>query len=76
MSAEKTPWFDGSVKPCRVGVYERYHPTWGTSFSAWRGAHWSYPDYTEISAENDHRVSEVQDCPWRGLAQDPKGKKA
>jgi len=44
MKDKTTPWFDGNVKPVRVGVYmRRYHRGGGmevTLFSFWDGIHW------------------------------------
>ena len=62
-----TPWFDGSVKPVRVGWYERKWPHGWTEYGHWDGFAWVYPE------GNGKFWS--QHLPWRGLAQQPKGKK-
>lgn len=37
----RTPWFLGSVKPHRIGVYERYFDQTGILlFCYWDGEHW------------------------------------
>lgn len=62
-----TPWFDGAVKPERVGVYQREYPT-GLYYSHWDGSKWMvgcYKPYTS-HCESDHQA-----YPWRGLAEDP-----
>lgn len=69
----KTGWFNGFKKPVRNGVYERDHPTWGKSYSNWHNGVWFYPAYTVIEALNNitKGCSDVQHCPWRGLASNP-----
>ena len=37
---ELTGWFDGTVKPVRVGVYEVQFKDSGKFFSRWSGTHW------------------------------------
>lgn len=66
-----TPWFDGSVKPVRVGVYEldyrdEDHAS-RTFYTAWDGLVWRYLESGDVAY--------AQDRNWRGLAQQPKGKK-
>ena len=69
-----TKWFDGSVKPVRVGFYET---GWGdekavTDYDAspflwwWNGSYWLASDTFEIS--------HYQKRYWRGLAQNPEVK--
>lgn len=74
MSAAKvTPWFAGSVKPVRKGVYEREIPTIGkTAFWHWSGKRWDYGGQHEASDVCKSRTPALnQDLRWRGLAYDP-----
>ncbi len=66
-----TPWFRGSVKPARKGVYLRDHISWGESFSLWDGKWWMYPGYTVAEAARQDCLSDQQNAPWRGLATNP-----
>jgi hypothetical protein len=73
-----TPWFPGTVKPARRGVYERDWldggPNW---FSYWNGKKWGSGDNDAEGAaqhENTDVISDHQKLPWRGLAQPPKAK--
>lgn len=61
-----TPWFDGSVQPVRVGWYER--ELHGDIFRDW------FDGYGFLSAPDGYRWV-LQELRWRGLAQQPKGKK-
>ena len=80
-----TPWFAGSVKPVRVGVYQR-QSTERTGFDYGEWLHYSYwdgsqfcmsestMDYAEMWGRRPNKVdsrSSDQNTPWRGLAQDP-----
>lgn len=62
-----TPWFDGSVKPVRVGWYERAYGN-GNFPCTWDGKKWRID-----GARSEYSMA--QKLPWRGLAQQPKGKK-
>jgi len=70
-----TQWFDGSVKPVRDGVYERKYPDEVRSVYCkfvdgkwWRGG-WDIEEASRIRT-----ISDYQNDPWRGLAQNPKVK--
>jgi hypothetical protein len=69
MAAKLTPWFPGSVKPARGGVYER---EWGahTGYALWNGV-WFMSCRTPEIAVYQYVVSSEQRRPWRGLASDP-----
>jgi hypothetical protein len=68
-----TPWFDGDVKPARVGVYERRYPNPNPNrYSYWNGLWWMFSGATiEGAASVERTVSTCQDAAWRGLAEDP-----
>lgn len=61
-----TPWFDGDVKPARVGRYERdYYPNEDVDpFDWWAGSEWRYSSPTGATAYDQVRR-------WRGLASNP-----
>jgi len=61
-----TPWFDRSVKPVRVGWYERL--CGGVVYRDW------FDGYSFLSAPDGYSWT-LQELYWRGLAQQPKGKK-
>lgn len=69
-----TPWFKGSVKPVRPGVYQRMFPT-GVLHATWTGHQWLRARRTAFLARHTKDVSLQQvglDCvSWRGLAYDP-----
>jgi hypothetical protein len=73
VSALKTEWYPGDVKPRRKGVYERQiffgHEI--IRFSYWSGIWGGWADSIEQARSNRNRASEVQDAPWRGLAEKP-----
>lgn len=74
-----TPWFDGSVKPARPGVYEREMrivrddgtvSTWAAAPpAAWDGSKWVRGDGS-VSAYQPWE-DDGADFRWRGLARDP-----
>ena len=72
MSALKlTPWFPGSVKPVRPGVYERR--TWRTLiYSQWTGGVWMGASESPDEAILADWICAVQSDDWRGLAEEPK----
>ena len=75
--AKKTPWFDGDVKPMRVGVYERDDSaTWlgdgSEAFSFWDGHYWMALSLDIDSANSRNYPSQFQLLPWRGLARRPR----
>jgi phosphotransferase system HPr (HPr) family protein len=61
-----TPWFDGSAKPARVGVYRRRSP--GGPFSLWDGAAWRADAATPAAASQRTSSSAHQQAPWCGLS--------
>lgn len=65
---ELTPWFDGEVKPARVGVYQRrtygdYFAYWFFDGSVWLTGGTSTPDVARCGSKH----SPEQDREWRGL---------
>lgn len=79
--SKKTPWFPGTVKPVRKGVYQRSY-TGETRhrkdlrFNYWDGKSWRFPAYSpEVAADFSEGwlKSGFQGLPWRGLASDPRG---
>lgn len=73
VAPELTPWFDGSVKPARPGVYERrLDGVCGHSY--WDGKTWwcntLYGVRRAFSLRNVV-VSAHRSLPWRGLAKKP-----
>jgi hypothetical protein len=74
---KKTPWFDGTLTPERVGVYEReqeppFHPR--SFYSYWNGYRWLCGRNSPNLAPTEGWSSLCQNLRWRGLSQDPKGK--
>ena len=67
-----TPWFSGTVKPVRVGAYERlyFREQLETRYSYWNGEEWSVwsilPSGAALAAE-EKRISGLQNLPWRGV---------
>lgn len=74
MAAPKlTPWFPGSVKPVRVGVYERDYDRGYPVYSRWDGKHWLWTyDSSRQAAIEQGKLSPFQNIPWRGLAEEHK----
>lgn len=74
-----TPWFDGSVKPARPGVYERDFGQKGDSklgaeYQYFDGRDWFYGDNQVMSSLDwFERERDVCDSAhdWRGLAERP-----
>lgn len=68
-----TDWFQGDVKPIRVGIYERRYKS-GIYFSKWNGIHWGF-GHCKVKFANltEDFLSQYQNLPWRGLSKDPKG---
>lgn len=66
-----TDWFPGDIKPIRVGIYERRYSE-SINFSKWNGEYWSFGYYSvDLANERGHYLSQYQNLPWRGLAEDP-----
>lgn len=67
---KKTPWFDGSVKPCadRIGFYESLYDAGTLTQQVWKdwwdGVLWRY-------GPNDWPCF-GQNRPWRGLTKEAK----
>ena len=61
-----TPWFPGTVKPVRVGVYERLYNT-QTFYCLWDGEYWHVWATTQVAAEKVFGFSAYQNFPWRGV---------
>lgn len=69
--ATKTAWYPGTVKPARVGVYER-KLFGGLHFSCWDGQQWKLGQRGSITLAADCWLqSGYQSVPWRGLAEKP-----
>lgn len=70
-----TEWFNGSVKPMRVGVYQRRD--WADledhGYSYWDGKNWGVlgddPDDAMVWAR---AITNYPELPWRGLARRPR----
>ena len=63
-----TPWFPGTVKPVRAGVYERDYGRGWRSYNYWNGEKWSSPRSVPKEAEIfKHLYSPYQNLPWRGV---------
>lgn len=64
-----TQWFDSSVLPIHVGVYQRASTARsGYLYSLWDGKHWRTSSGTIDNAAKHYKQSMVQDLYWRGLA--------
>ncbi len=68
-----TPWFDGSVKPARVGWYQR---DYGRCCQA---EEYQYPDYWDgdnwyvgVGGRKPTNLICNGDMPWRGLTKEQK----
>ena len=61
-----TPWFPGTVKPVRAGVYERQYGK-ETFYCLWDGEYWHTWAMTPKHAEKLHGFSAMQSLPWRGV---------
>lgn len=64
-----TPWFDGKVKPMRVGVYERrIAENYPEDFAYWNGERWTGMGETLESAYADRKgYTYFQEDQWRGI---------
>lgn len=72
-SGERTPWFPPTIKPVRLGVYERdmtAHIRKAGKLSYWNGEFWGGWGQTVATAEsNKDSKSSVQGAYWRGLTE-------
>jgi hypothetical protein len=68
-----TPWFDGSVRPERVGLYQRENRVFKhVDYSYWNGVFWGgWAEQKQSALNNCGTRSSAQDFRWRGLAQEP-----
>ena len=62
-----TPWFPGTVKPARVGVYEREYGQDDFLYCRWDGKYWHAWALTPKRAEKAYVLSALQNLPWRGV---------
>jgi hypothetical protein len=71
-----TPWFDGEIKPVRVGVYQRKWDDGSIGYAKWHGEHWgpSYDVTNPLAVQQADRSGFGFQTlmPWRGLAEEPK----
>ena len=66
-----TPWFPGSTKPVRVGVYLRKVSHAWELYSYWDGKKWHVNvPYPQDAALFRGRVSTYQTLPWCGLLEE------
>ena len=71
--SKHTPWFPGSVKPVRKGVYQReytYGKTPNVQYCYWNGKAWAMGEHTVERAEwnrNAFILAPNQSLPWRGV---------
>ncbi len=69
-ASQLTPWFPGSVKPVRRGVYQQMCGLGkDLGYQLWDGEHWhSWCDTAEQAADKDFVIpADLQNDPWRGL---------
>jgi hypothetical protein len=70
---KKTPWFDGSQKPVRVGVYQRKYEA-GIRFCWFDGKRFGCNSRSASDAYHQYSIfgaSFDRDLAWRGLASNP-----
>ncbi len=64
-----TPWFPGTVKPVRSGVYQRKYSSGKFLYCYWNGHHFECAARTiEDSLNGFMGTSMTQNLPWRGVA--------
>lgn len=64
-----TPWYAGTVKPARAGVYQRRGGNNLHTYSYWTGAYWCFSHERVDKAAVDNSYPSIsQEKPWRGLA--------
>lgn len=63
-----TKWFDGSVKPVRDGVYQRKYNDWSV-YCKFKNGNWYCAKADAYFAQFTETISDFQNDPWRGLAQ-------
>ena len=66
-----TPWFEGSVRPVRAGLYER-KLLWKQSIELWDGNCWHMKDWDGHWLESNFQpnIDGGSDFCWRGLAKE------
>lgn len=72
---ERTNWYPGTVKPKRIGLYERNIKFWHTKirWSFWNGRFWGgWAGSKAFAVANQNYRSTTQEAPWRGLAAKPR----
>lgn len=65
-----TDWFDASVNPVHVGVYQRRNPlrvNGDPFYSKWSGAWWCIGSFNFNNASEEVHMSQWQHLEWRGL---------
>jgi hypothetical protein len=62
---KKTAWYPGTVKPVRIGFYERIYCTPILSF--WDGRRWMLSAASRGPIAGEFRASIFQTLQWRGL---------
>ena len=70
-----TPWFPGSVKPARKGVYERKDGINLRCYAKWNGSKWMSYKWTVLEADVSTYETLWPNLKWRGLAEKPKAVK-
>jgi hypothetical protein len=74
-NVEVTEWFNGTIKPVRVGVYEQGtyqhvspHPIMGGGYAYWNGKFWGAFNSNVASAYLERKFKGTyQNEPWRGV---------
>jgi hypothetical protein len=67
-----TDWFHPSIKPVRIGAYQRDYIRGYTHYSYWNGRSFlTGTESIEEAGKGKYLVSWHQDLPWRGLAVEP-----
>lgn len=69
-----TPWYPGSIKPIRPGVYQRQYTTGKAvieRYCYWNGKFWCLSAVTPWQATQwiDYGAAARQQLPWRGLTE-------
>jgi len=64
-------WIDGSIKPTKIGIYERYYDgdIWCCK---WDGQTWFTGVDNVYIAKNEKMISRCQNLPWREIEEEPK----
>lgn len=70
MTEKLTDWFPPSIKPVRVGVYQREHRG-RAKWARWDGKSWNLTLIDRARAEIASIRTTHANLPWRGLAEQP-----